>query len=76
MWREDGAMGVVVEIVRPDEEGDFVARFGQQEQAADDGPLGLDASRRLAIEQLADAVARFSRAAVFLPWPQMSIRRL
>ena len=50
-------MGVVVEIFGPDDEGDFVAGFGQQQQAADDGPLGLDAARRLAIEQFADAVA-------------------
>ena len=56
MWPKIVAVGGVVEIVRPNEQGDFVARFGQQEQAADDGPLGLDAARRLAIEQLADGL--------------------
>ena len=58
MWPKMRAVGVVVEVFGPDDEGDFVARFGQEEQAADDGPLGLDAARRLAIEQLAEAVAR------------------
>ena len=72
---EDRAVGVVVEIFGPDDEGDFVADFGQQQQAADDGPLGLDAARRLAIEQFADAVAGCTARLVFLPWPQVSIRR-
>ena len=36
---------------------------GKQEQAAEHGPLGLDAPRRLAIEQLADAVRRMRCAA-------------
>ena len=44
-------------IVRPDDERHFIACLGQKQQAADDGPFGLDAARRLAIEQLADAIA-------------------
>jgi len=51
---EDGAMGFVVEVLWPDDERDFVARFREKEQAADYGSLGFDAARRLAIEQLAD----------------------
>ena len=54
---EDRAVGAVVEVFGPNDEGDFVAGLGQEEQAADDGPLGLDAARRLAIEQFADAIA-------------------
>ena len=64
MWPKMRAMGVVVEVVGPDDQGDFVAHLGQQQQAAEHGPLGLDAPRRLAIEQLADAAAG-SRARLF-----------
>ncbi len=68
MWREDGAVGIVVEIFRADDEGDFIARFRQKEQAADDCPLGFNRARRLAVEKFADGVVR--RCAVFfLPWP-------
>ena len=68
-------MGIVVEILGPDDEGDFVADFGQEQQAAEHGPLGLDAPRRLAVEQLAEAVRRMRCAVFGLPWPRWSIRR-
>jgi len=54
---EDRAMGAIVEIFGPNDERHFIAGLWQKEQAADDGPFGLNAARRLAIEQLADAVA-------------------
>ena len=57
---KDAAVGVVVEVVGPQDQGDFVADFGQQQQAAEHGPLGFDAPRRLAIQQLAQPFARFS----------------
>ena len=44
---ENRAVGDIVEIFRPNQEGDFVAGLGQEEQAADNGPLGLNAARRL-----------------------------
>jgi hypothetical protein len=50
-------VGVVVEVVRPDQQGHLVARFGQEKQAADDRSLGLDTSRRLAVQKFADAVS-------------------
>ena len=49
---------------------------GKQQQAADHGPLGLDAARRLAIEHLADAVADGICAAVFSTVATGSIRLL
>ena len=58
---EDCAVGRVVEIFRADNEGHFIARFGKQQQAADDGAFGFDAARRLAIEQFAHALGRFAR---------------
>ncbi len=67
---EDGAVGGVVEVFGADEEGDFIADFGQQEQAADEGPLSFDAARGLAIEKLADFGGGFC-AACDLPWPQV-----
>ena len=63
---EDGAVGRVVEVFGADEEGDFVADFGQQEEAADEGPLGFDAARGLAIEKLADFGGGFcARLAIY-----------
>ena len=62
--REDAPVGVVVEVVGPDEQGHFVAHLGQQQHAAEHGPLGFEAPRRLAVEQLADAVAASQSAAV------------
>ena len=50
---EDRAVGVVVEVVRPDDEGDFVEHLGQQQDAAEHGPLGLDVLRELPIEEIA-----------------------
>jgi hypothetical protein len=47
---EDGAMSVVVKIVRTDQQRHFVACFGQQEQAANDRSFRLDAARWLAIQ--------------------------
>jgi hypothetical protein len=54
---KDCAVSTVVKIFRPNYEGDFIASLGQKKQAADDCPFSLDAPRRLAIEQFADAVA-------------------
>src|SRR4051794_23965609 len=49
-------MGAIVEIFGSDDERHFIACLGQEEQAADNGPFGLDAAGRLAIKQFADAV--------------------
>ena len=54
---EDRAVSAVVEVFGPDDESDLITSLGQKEQAADDGPLGLDAAGRLAIKHFADAIA-------------------
>ena len=63
--REDAAVGVVVEIFRPDDEGHFVGHFRQEKQAAEHGPLGFEAARRLAVEKLAEAVVRSGALFIF-----------
>src|SRR4029077_958895 len=49
----DAGVGVVVEVVGANNERDFVTHFGQEQQAAENGALGLNAARRLAVEKLA-----------------------
>ncbi len=44
---EDAAIGVVVKVRDPHRQRDFVEHLGQQEDAAQDGPLGLDVLRNL-----------------------------
>ena len=44
------AIGVVVEIVRPDDQRDVVAHVGQQQNAAQHGLFRVQIARRLAIE--------------------------
>jgi hypothetical protein len=55
---EDATVGVVVKIIGSQDEGDFVADFGQEEQAAEYGPLGFNALRRLSFQELAEPLAR------------------
>ena len=64
MWLIDPSVGLVVEVLGPDDEGDFVADFGQEQQAAQDGSLGFIAARGLSVEQFAElglrSAARFA----------------
>ena len=70
------AWAVVVEIVGTQQQGDFVARLGQQQQAAEHGLFRLEAARRLAIEQFADALRAAGTRLVFYRGHRMSIRLL
>jgi hypothetical protein len=54
----DAGVGVVVEIVGPENQGDFVANFGQQEQATEHCPFGFDTARGLAVEHFAERLLR------------------
>jgi hypothetical protein len=53
----DAGVDVVVKVLGTNDESDFIADLRQQEQAAEHRPLGLDAARRLAVEQFAESLA-------------------
>ena len=67
---EDRAMGVVVEVLGPDDEGDFVAGFGQRSRL----PRTARSASRLRggwRSSISPTPLAFTCAAVFLPWPQV-----
>jgi hypothetical protein len=62
---EDDAVRVVIEVLRSDQEGDFITDFRQKQEATDDGSFRFQAAWRLAVEQLAEVGARCSARLFF-----------
>jgi hypothetical protein len=49
---EQTSMGIIIEVLWTEDHRDFIARFGQQENAADDAHLSIQIARRLPVEEI------------------------